>query len=201
MSQLFFFGAETMPPAVADLSGLLAAHGQVALGEESADLSIVVDAAWRATAIAQMMADSGLEPEIAETDGGHHLVRTVADAELASLAARWTRDGKKVVPIEWAPGPRAQRAWFLASGRMEADGERYVLGLDPHAPDTHAPLAQSLMRAGIAPTLIGTGGASPGLRISGRRRLTRLVENIGAPPDDPGARVVWPHSGPDDHHA
>ena len=39
-----------------------------------------------------------------------------------------------------------------------------------------------MMRVGIAPTLIGTRGARPALRISGRRRLSRLVENVGEPP-------------------
>ena len=88
----------------------------------------------------------------------------------------------KTVPPLWLPGPRELRAWTLAAGTPEAD--RYLLGLDPHAPDTHSPLASALMRVGIAPTLIGTRGARPALRISGRRRLSRLVENVGEPPDD-----------------
>ena len=46
------------------------------------------------------------------------------------------------------------------AGSPEAD--RYLLGLDPHAPDTHSPLASALMRVGIAPTLIGTRGAASG---------------------------------------
>jgi len=78
----------------------------------------------------------------------------------------------------------------LAAGNTDA--ERYLLGLDPHAPDTHSPLASALMRVGIAPTLIGTRGAHPALRISGRRRLSRLVENVGEPPEDPEALAAWP---------
>ena len=81
------------------------------------------------------------------------------------------------------PGPRELRAWTRAAGAPEAD--RYLLGPDPHAPDTHSPLASALMRVGIAPTLIGTRGARPALRISGRRRLLRLVENVGEAPGEP----------------
>ena len=55
-----------------------------------------------------------------------------------------------------------------------------------------SPLASALMRAGIAPTLIGTRGAHPALRIGGRRRLCRLVENIGEAPDGIEAFDAWP---------
>jgi len=49
------------------------------------------------------------------------------------------------------------------------------------------------MRIGIAPTLIGTRGARPALRIGGRRRLSRLVENVGEPPEAIEALPYWPH--------
>ena len=94
------------------------------------------------------------------------------------------------MPPLWLPGPRELRAWILAAGVPEAD--RYLLGLDPHAPDTHSPLASALMRVGMAPTLIGTRGARPALRISGRRRLSRLVENVGEPPEVGEALPFWP---------
>ena len=114
------------------------------------------------------------------------------DSEMARRmrAKDWTRGAVKTVPAHWLPGPRELRAWTLAAGYPEAD--RYLLGLDPHAPDTHSPLASALMRVGIAPTLIGTRGARPALRISGRRRLSRLVENVGEPPGDVEAFSQWP---------
>ncbi|ATQ30597.1 hypothetical protein D092_17215 [Rhodococcus ruber Chol-4] len=192
MSQLSFFGAEVMPPDPADLGGLLAAHGHAVVSGDGARISVVVDEPWRADAIAELMTQAALSPEVTRTDEGHPLVRTAALPELVPVAAEWTRGAVKAVPAGWVPGSRALRAWVLAAGRVEVEGERYVLGLDPHTPDTHAVLAQSLMRAGIAPTLIGARGAGPGLRVSGRRRLTRLVENIGAPPDDARARQIWP---------
>ena len=191
MSQLSFFSAESVPPAVTDLTGLLAAGGQVVLVGGGARLSVVVDRPWRAEAIAAMVDEAGLDPEVSRTDEDTPLVRTAADARLVMIAADWTRGAVKTVPPQWLPGPRELRAWALAAGTPEAD--RYLLGLDPHAPDTHSPLASALMRVGIAPTLIGTRGAHPALRISGRRRLSRLVENVGEPPDDAEALSQWPH--------
>ena len=191
MSQLSFFSAESVPPAVTDLTGLLAAGGQVVLVGAGARLSVVVDRPWRAEAIAAMVDEAGLDPEVSRTDEDTPLVRTAADARLVTIAADWTRGAVKTVPPQWLPGPRELRAWALAAGTPEAD--RYLLGLDPHAPDTHSPLASALMRVGIAPTLIGTRGAHPALRISGRRRLSRLVENVGEPPDDAEALSQWPH--------
>ena len=191
VSQLSFFSAESVPPAVTDLTGLLAAGGQVVLVGGGARLSVVVDRPWRAEAIAEMVGEAGLDPEVSRTDEDTPLVRTAADARLVTIAADWTRGAVKTVPPQWLPGPRELRAWALAAGTPEAD--RYLLGLDPHAPDTHSPLASALMRVGIAPTLIGTRGAHPALRISGRRRLSRLVENVGEPPDDAEALSQWPH--------
>ncbi len=191
MSQLSFFSAESVPPAVADLTGLLAAHGQVVISGGAARLSVVVDQLWRARELAAMITEVGLEPEIARTDENTPLVRTGMHGRLADIAREWTRGAVKTVPAQWLPGARELRAWTLAAGQPEAD-DRFLLGLDPHAPDTHAALASALMRVGIAPTLIGTRGSRPGLRISGRRRLSRLVENVGEPPDDPDAFAQWP---------
>ncbi|OBF45664.1 hypothetical protein A5787_12565 [Mycobacterium sp. 852002-50816_SCH5313054-b] len=197
MSQLSFFTAESVPPAVADLSGVLAASGQIVLvgapsesRGQGARLSVVVDRMWRASALAEMIRDAGLVPEIGRTDEDSPLVRTEVTPSLVTLAAEWTRGAVKTVPPRWLPGPRELRAWTLAAGNPE--GDHYLLGLDPHAPDTHSPLASALMRVGIAPTLIGTRGGRPALRISGRRRLSRLVENVGEPPDGDEALSLWP---------
>ena len=194
MSQLSFFSAESVPPAVADLTGMLAAPGQVVLvgsgSQAGARLSVVVDQVWRAQALAEMIIEAGLQPEIARTDENNPLVRTAVDARLLAIAGEWTRGAVKTVPSQWLPGPRELRAWTLAAGTTEAD--RYLLGLDPHAPDTHSPLASAMMRIGIAPTLIGTRGSHPALRISGRRRLSRLVENVGEPPGNVDAFAQWP---------
>jgi len=190
VSQLSFFSAESVPPAVADLTGILAGPGQVVLIGGGARLSVVVEELWRARALAEMISEAGLEPEITRTEEDTPLVRTAVDVRLTGIATDWTRGAVKTVPPQWLPGPRELRAWTLAAGVPEAD--RYLLGLDPHAPDTHSPLASALMRVGIAPTLIGTRGHRPALRISGRRRLSRLVENVGEPPDEVEALSAWP---------
>lgn len=190
VSQLSFFSAESVPPAVADLTGVLAAPGQIVMVGGGARLSLVVDQRWRAEALAEMIDEASLAAEITHTDEDTPLVRTAVDERLRAIANEWTRGAVKTVPPLWLPGPRELRAWVLAAGSPEAD--RYLLGLDPHAPDTHSPLASALMRVGIAPTLIGTRGARPALRISGRRRLSRLVENVGEPPDAPEALPHWP---------
>jgi hypothetical protein len=197
VSQLSFFTAESVPPAVADLSGVLAASGQIVMvgadqahQAKGARLSVVVDRPWRAAALAEMIHQAGLESEITRTEEDTPLVRTAVSRLLCPIAAEWTRGAVKTVPPRWLPGPRELRAWTLAAGTPEVD--RYLLGLDPHAPDTHSPLASALMRVGIAPTLIGTRGGRPALRISGRRRLSRLVENVGEPPADPEALLLWP---------
>ncbi len=194
VSQLSFFSAESVPPAVADLTGILAAPGQVVLvgsgAERAARLSVVVDQLWRAEGLAEMITEAGLQAEIGRTDENTPLVRTAADPRLMVIARDWTLGAVKTVPPYWLPGPRELRAWTLAAGTPEAD--RYLLGLDPHAPDTHAALASAMMRVGIAPTLIGTRGTHPALRISGRRRLSRLVENVGEPPGSVEAFEQWP---------
>lgn len=194
MSQLSFFSAESVPPEVSDLTGLLAAAGQIVLvgsGDSiGARLSVVVDAPWRAVGLAEMMDAAGLNPEVSRTDEDTPLVRTTVDPRLVPMARQWTRGAVKTVPAQWLPGARELRSWVLAAGYPDAD--RYLLGLDPHAPDTHSPLASAMMRVGIAPTLIGTRGTRPALRISGRRRLSRLVENVGEPPGDPEAFTMWP---------
>ena len=132
MSQLSFFSAESVPPAVSDLTGLLAAPGQVVVVGAGARLSVVVDRPWRAAALAEMIVEAGLEPEIARTDENTPLVRTSVDPRLVGIASEWTRGAVKTVPPHWLPGPRELRAWTLAAGTPEAD--RYLLGLDPHAP-------------------------------------------------------------------
>ncbi len=196
VSQLSFFSAESVPPEVSDLTGILAAPGQVVLvgsgADQAARLSVVVDRMWRAEALAEMIEEAGLVPEVGRTEENNPLVRTAVDMRLRGIALEWTRGAVKTVPPQWLPGPRELRAWTLAAGTPESD--RYLLGLDPHAPDTHSALASAMMRVGMAPTLIGTRGTHPALRISGRRRLSRLVENVGEPPDGTEAFSMWPHA-------
>ncbi|MFT4042834.1 MAG: hypothetical protein QM673_06680 [Gordonia sp. (in: high G+C Gram-positive bacteria)] len=195
MVQLAFFSAEIDDPVVADLSGLLAAHGQSSVSEAGSRVSVVVTARWRAEAIADAIRACGIDAELSTSDEGSPLARSEATPRLTALHRSWSRGAVKAMPVTWVPSPRALRMWVLAAGRR--DGDRYLLGLDPHAPETHAALATALMRVGIAPTLVGTRSRSPALRIAGRR-LTRLVEYVGAPPASAppaSAEADWPPSG------
>ncbi|EOM74793.1 hypothetical protein DW322_02420 [Rhodococcus rhodnii] len=195
MSQLSFFSADLAPPDVADLAGLLAGTGQAVAAPAGARISTVVADDRRARALAAAVGDSGVAAEVTTSDEGSPLVRTARDPALDALVRDWTRGAVKAVPAGWVPTARALRLWAIASGHVEhgsgAD-TRYVLALDRHAPDTFSPLVAAMIRAGIAPTLVGTRGGSPGLRIGGRRRVTRLLESIGDCPPELHERTEWP---------
>ncbi|MFW0793635.1 hypothetical protein AAFP30_07480 [Gordonia sp. CPCC 205515] len=190
MGQLSFFSAQIDRPAYDDLAGVLAAQGQAVRSDIGTRVSIVVADAWRAQALVDEFADTGATAEVATTDEGTPIARTTHTHELDELHRRWSAGAVKAMPAGWVPTPRALRLWTIAAGNRE--GDRYLLGLDAHAPDTHAMLATALMRVGIAPTLVGTRSASPALRIAGKRRLTHLIEYVGEPPSYADAAGHWP---------
>jgi hypothetical protein len=178
VAQLSFFSAEANAPKLSDLAGLLCAHGQmVSFGTTAARLSVVVDQRWRAEAIAAACTERGVESELTTSDEGSPLVRTAFRSDFLTLANAWTKGAVKAVPPGLSLDGAALRMWALAAGRWVDGG--YLLGLDPHAPDTYEPLGGALARCGLAATALGVRGGGPGLRVSGRRRLTRLAELVG----------------------
>lgn len=193
-SQLSFFSSEARPPRVADLSGSLCGPGQtVGFGAgTAARLSVVVDEAWRARALAAAYAERGVAAELARTTEGHPFVRTAFRVDLVPLATAWLRGAVKSVPADYELDGPALRLWTLTSGRPGPTDASFLLGLDPHAPDTHEPLASALSSAGLPTTLLGARSGGPLLRIAGRRRLLRLSELVGGVPAgvDGG---MWPH--------
>jgi hypothetical protein len=56
--------------------------------------------------------------------------------------------------------------------------------VDPHAEQTHEPLAAACSRAGVAGSILGVRAGGPAIRVVGHRRLMRLVELLGTPPPD-----------------
>ena len=194
MEQLSFFSADLAEPVAEDLAGLLAAPGQLVTAAGAVRISVVVADPWRVEGLAELVVGTGLVAERGTSDEGRPLVRTAPDARLVGLARSWTRGAVKTVPPGWTPSPWALRAWVLAAGRPDDAG--YVLGLDPHAADTHQPLAGALSRAGMAATLLGARGGGPGLRIAGRRRLLRLCQTVGAAPGNAATPPDgWPGAG------
>ncbi len=108
--------------------------------------------------------------------------RSQRTSVLADLAANWTRGAVKAVPVGLTLTPGFLRCWTIAAGQPAAVG--FLLGLDPHAPDTYEPLAAVCAAAGLAGSLLGIRGGGPAVRIVGYRRCARLAEMIGTPPPE-----------------
>nr|CTQ94381.1 hypothetical protein [Kibdelosporangium sp. MJ126-NF4] len=185
-----FFSAEAMQPGVADLAGLLCASGQVAhFARRAARLSVVVGESWRRDALATAFAERGIDHEVGVSEEEYPLVRTAFRTDLTGLADAWTRGAAKAVPVGLALDGASLRLWALATGRWVQNG--YMLGLDPNAPETHEPLAGAMTRIGLPTRLFGLRDGEPGLRLTGRRRIGRLVELIGRVPSS-AAEPYWP---------
>src|SRR6476646_11684842 len=212
VSQLSLFSADLTPPQLDDLGGLLAAHGQLGVGGDGVLLSILLGDQWRADALqrecrvrdvpAVLIESDGpgeLRPAVLiESDGPGELreadaavtaarptavlLRTERTRLLAALAADWTRGAVQSAPADLTVTAGFLRCWTIAAGRPAAIG--FLLGLDPHAPDTHEPLAAACAAAGLAGSLLGIRAGGPAVRIVGYRRCSRLAEMIGTPPPE-----------------
>lgn len=135
--------------------------------------------------------DLGVEPG---PDGEEHLrerpddevthvrfeVRTAYSRRLNGLARAWPAAAGEL----FLSGPRL-RLWVAAAGRPRPGG--YGLGLDPEAADGSV-VDAALVRAGLAGTVSDHGRCYV---ITGRRRLKRLAELVGDPPDA-APEGIWP---------
>lgn len=182
MAQLSFFSADYQPPVVADLGGLLAAHGQITTGPVGARLSILLDDEARAAALVDECARRGVAAAVlpAEQPGPAFLMQSSRCAQLLPLAAAWTRGAVKSVPRDLLVSAGFARLWVVAAGRRDDAG--YLLGVDPHAPDAVDDLIAAGSRAGLAGTYVGVRAGGPAIRIVGHRRLARLADTIGTLP-------------------
>lgn len=190
MSQIALFSADTDEPRLVDVAGLLAGNGQSVHTALGTRVSVVVADRWRADEIVAELTAAGLEAETVISEEGSLVARTLPTPRLTALHRSWSRGAVKTVPPGWVPTARAVRLWVVAGGHSE--GGRYLLNLDPHAPDTHPRLATSLMRIGIAPIIVGARGSTPALCVTGKRRLTRLHETVGPAPKTVGVDADWP---------
>ncbi|MEU7588783.1 hypothetical protein AB0A95_21100 [Micromonospora sp. NPDC049230] len=188
--QLVFFGAEAAEPTVADLAGLLAGPGEVVRMGGTARLSVRVDAAWRVHVLVAELASRGLAASWEPAEGERHAVRTSYTRVLKPLAAAWLHGTAKRPPASFHLTGRRLRLWLAAAGTPEPpDGFLLRLGADDR--ECWEPIGVALDAAGLAGTLLSPDEGGPAYRITGRRRLGRLAELVGAPPSTAPSEA-WP---------
>jgi hypothetical protein len=181
MSQLSLFGAMAREPALADVEGLLAGNGQVVRRDEAARISVVVAEQWRVDVlVAEMHSALGLNAEVGPAEAGT-TVGTPWLAGLRATADAWTLGAVKCPPQGWALDGSRLRWWCLASGW--ADKGMYNLALGANDERAWLAVGSALSAVGVPGVLVGPRADGPAYRIVGRRRLARLLELIGDPPD------------------
>ena len=191
VSQLSLFSAGARPPRTGDLAGLLCGPGQIVRfgSGDTARLSVVLADPRRAPVVVAACAAVGIEAEQAVTESGASVVRTAFRRDLVGLAQAWTGGAVKTVPPGMLLDGPVLRVWMVTAGRW--DGRGVDLLLDPHAPQTHLALIAAATRAGISPARSARGTA---LRITGARRIRRLMELLGPAPAGI-APDEWPEAG------
>lgn len=180
VSQLSLFSADSRPAALTDLAGLLCGPGRITRfgAGDQARLSIDLPDAARAPAVVAACAVVGIAAQPVRTESGGVSVRTAFRCDLVGLARAWTAGTAKSVPAQWQLDGPTLRLWAMSAGRPDERGG-YLLALDRDAPQTHHALVAAATRAGISPARVGDGAT---LRISGTRRVQRLVELVGPVP-------------------
>jgi hypothetical protein len=148
------------------------------------------------TSVSDVTSDSGAGPAVEpklepDRPAARTLLATDRTPLLAGLARDWTRGAVKSVPPGLVVGAGFLRIWTLAAGRPAEIG--FLLGLDPHAPDTHEPMAAACAASGLTGSLLGVRGGGPAVRIVGYRRCSRLAEMIGTPPPEAPSNSFPPH--------
>jgi len=183
-AQLSFLSADACDTGRDDLAGLLCGPAQLARfgASGTARLSMVLTDPRRAPALIAAAAARGVPAEVADTGSGSRVLRTAFRRDLVELADRWTRGAVKSVPEELALDGALMRFWVLGAGISDRRSG-YLLGLDPHAPQTHLPLAEAVARLGLPVLRLGPRGGGPALRVSGVRAVRRLAELVGSPPE------------------
>ena len=166
MTQFSLFGAEATGPTLGDLDGILLAGGQWVRSGAGARLSVVVDAQWRADALAAVFAELGVGGDDAVVPAAVGLgVRTA----FSPSCCRTPRAGRAAPTRDCRPGsPSAAaglRLWALASGRRDEGG--YLLATSDDVP--------ARRRRGAAVAARRRGG------VADRARPPRLAGHVGAP--------------------
>jgi len=188
---LSLFGADAANPEPVDLAGVLAGGGLVSRHDESAQVSVIVDHPWRATALVGECARRGLAATSMSTPADHIAVRTAHTTRLRPLADAWLIGAAQRVPRALRLDGAALRLWALAAGWSAGDTS-YSLAVGPSEEVDRETLGAALAALGLGAQLVVARGAGRALyRIVGKRRLGRLVELIGDPPKQAPADI-WP---------
>lgn len=192
--QLSFFAADAEPASLADLEGLLAGPAQVVRAGETARVSVVLptpsDApGWRAQALLQEFAERDLGGELTATVDDLAAVRTDFRPELLPLTAAWARGAMKAPPAGFVLDGSRLRLWAIAAGRCDDYGYLFTLGESDEA--GWSATGAALAAAGVPATLVGPRAGGPAYRVTGQRRLRRLRELVGEPPEGATERD-WP---------
>lgn len=187
--QISFFSADAAVPSYADVEGLLCGPGQFVRRDGAARVSVVVEDSWRIGALVHLFAQIGWAAEETIAEGNAPAVRSDFRPELAALADAWTLGAVKHPPAAFVlDGPRL-RWWAAAAGRTDPQG--YVLGLGPNDEPAWPAIGAALSGAGLPAAFIGPRADGPAYRIVGSRRIARLAELVGTPPD--GVPIqAWP---------
>lgn len=184
------------PPAVADLEGLLCGTGHLVRREDTARLSVLVTGTWRADEIRAGFAALGLDGGEPVAVAGRSAsgeeqvsVRTSFDVRLGRLARRWSRGAHPAVPADLLLDGQRLRWWLLAGGARDELG--WVLTVNPSAQQLWPGVGAALATAGLPGTFLGPRAGGPAYRVTGQRRIARLRELVGDPPNraDPDC---WP---------
>jgi hypothetical protein len=197
--QFSLFGAAAAEPTLADLDGVLLAGGHWVRtpGGGRARLSVVVADEWRAEALADAFDVRGVgvargmggafDDAVIPAEGGW-AARTAFAPELLDHAARWTRGANEEPPRDFVLTPGGLRLWAIAAGRRDDVG--YLLGTAEPDDVVHTSGGAQLSRLGVAAVSIAQRGGGPGWRVTSLKRLRRLVELLGEPPN--GGDQDWP---------
>lgn len=191
MSQLSFFSADALPASPHDVEGLLCGPGQVVRQGDEARVSVVVPAAdeWRLPVLTAALHELGLGGEVVAAEGDAQAVRTPFVPALLDLARRWGTGGAKKPPADLDLDGARLRWWVLAAGRTDPQG--YLLQLGAQDESSWPGIGAALARAGLTAALLGPRADGPAYRITGAKRIGRLRELVGTPPD--GLPVgAWP---------
>jgi hypothetical protein len=186
--QYSLFGAAVAAPTLDDLDGLLLAGGHWVRNGDSARLSVVVADPWRATALTAAFAERGVADQQGPRDAEFgYAVRTDFSPKLVPHAQRWTRGANEGPPAGFVLSPGGLRLWAIGAGRMDVAG--YVLSTSEPDEPIHLAGGAQLARLGLAAVSLSVRGG-PGWRVTSTKRLRRLAELLGDPPD--GADADWP---------